>query len=86
MSPSKMFTRKRYKEVLKNINLSKEQTTLLRDVLEEMMAYAQRLANVPNVHERTSAYYDGKTDGINAVDRFLRGDMDCHDEFENESD
>ncbi len=77
-----MFTRNEYETKLAEICLSKEQVKKLRDVLDEMMAYASRLSNTQGAHERTVAYYDGKVGGINAVDRFLRGDMDAHDEFE----
>ena len=70
-----MFKREEYPKRLGDIGLTKEQIDKLRAVLEEMMAAAAR---------RNSDYWDGKTDGINAVDRFLRGDMDAHDEFEDE--
>ncbi len=79
-----MFKRSEYHTRLAEIGLEKAQVEKLRRVLDDMMGYAARLSNTPNAAERISAYYDGKADGINAVDRFLRGDMDAHDEFEGE--
>lgn len=87
-----MFKRSEYAKRLADVGLTKEQTTKLRDVLEEMMTYASRMSNKAHANPFTDQadyverYYSGKADGINAVDRFLRGDMDAHDEFEDESD
>lgn len=78
-----MFTRKEYPNRLESLNLSKEQVQGLRAILVEMAAYAARIANNASDNVRADYFY-GKSDGINAVDRFLRGDMDAHDEFEDE--
>ncbi len=43
-----------------------------------------RLHPLTEAEERLHSYFEGKTDGLNAVDRFLRGDMDAHDEFDKE--
>ncbi len=81
-----MFKREEYKARLADVGLTKEQTSKLRAVLEEMMAKASRTANAyhspTHSEQQTIAYFQGKADGINAVDRFVRGDMDAHDEFE----
>jgi len=87
-----MFTRKEYPARLKAIGLSTEQVKLLRDVLEEMMTLASRQANKVKYSsdsvgaDRFVTFMEGKSIGINAVDRFLRGDMDAHDEFGKEND
>ena len=93
-----MFKRSEYQQRLADIGLTEVQTEKLRAVLEEMMTPAARKANqlkeyvrkcaehpfLGDREDQLSHYYQGKTDGINAVDRFLRGDMDAHDEFEAE--
>ncbi len=83
-----MFTREEYPKRLQEIGLTKEQTEKLQLVLEEMMMSAARNGN--RVKYSTSSngpfvsYMEGKSAGINAVYRFLGGEMDAHDEFEDE--
>lgn len=79
-----MFTREQYPKILSDLNLSSKQKAGLRSVLEQMMTYAKRTAEkADNVGDDSdNQYYCGKVDGLNAIDRFLRGDMDAHDEFE----
>lgn len=91
-----MFTAEEYPARLAAIGLSKKQSMLLRAVLEEMLVPPHRRANrisedirlyhddsvvIEELKQRVH-YYEGKADGINAVDRFLRGEMNCRDEFE----
>ncbi len=88
-----MFKREEYQERLKEIGLTSEQIEKLRDVLEEMMNHASRTANkiaypggkTVELSRQESLFvtlYEGKAAGINAVYRFLSGDMDAHDEFD----
>lgn len=79
-----MFTREEYPQRLADIGLTKEQIDKLNAVLEEMMAVPSRTANKLDgeAYPRLQRYFYGKADGINAVYRFLNGDMDAHDEFE----
>lgn len=93
-----MFKRSEYQKRFNDIGLTVKQTDLLRDVLEEMMVRAGRKANELDAYVRKCVdhpflgdledqqvhYYRGKADGINAIDRFIRGDMDAHDEFDEE--
>lgn len=80
-----MFKRSEYKQRLAEIGLTKAQTKKLRAVLEEMMTSASRTAHKAEFAGSDQSYYfHGKADGINAVYRFLSGDMDAHDEFEEE--
>ena len=91
-----MFTREQYPQRFLDLGLSESQIEGLRAVLDEMMTYASQMANTceqellksrgPTNHthklERDRTYYEGKADGFNAFDRFLRGDLDAHDEFD----
>ena len=90
-----MFKRDEYPQRLAEIGLTKDQTKKLRAVLEEMMTYAARKGNnvkytdrgrrkLTDQEDRFVQYCEGRSDGINSVDRFLRGDMDAHDEFPDE--
>lgn len=92
-----MFKREEYPQRLAEIGLTEEQTKKLRAVLDEMMTYAARQGNnvkytdrglrkLTPQDERFVQYCEGKSAGINSVDRFLRGDMDAHDEFPEEGD
>jgi hypothetical protein len=77
-----MFTRDEYPQRLAECNLTLGQVEKLRAVLDEMMTMARRIANTPGLDGRIEYYYNGKADGINAFDRFLRGNMQAHDEFD----
>ncbi len=81
-----MFKREEYKQRLAEIGLTKTQTKKLRLVLEEMMTSARGRANRVTSGLVMYSYFDGKADGINAVDRFIRGDLDAHDEFTESDD
>lgn len=78
--------RSQYPQNLRSISLSREQIAMLRDVISDLSTYAQKLSNIAESYNRqdVSSYYAGKADGLNALDRFLRGDMLDHDEFEDE--
>ena len=67
-----MFTREEYPSRLREIGLTERQIEMLRAVIHEMQIRNGQFLN---------DYWFGKIDGLNAVDRFLRGDMDAHDEF-----
>lgn len=74
--------RSEYKKILKEIGLSKEQTEKIRAVIEDLMTRAERQSNDSEGYSWW--FFGGKTSGLNTMDRFFRGDMDCHDEFDKE--
>jgi hypothetical protein len=88
-----MFKRNEYAVLLEDIGLSNKQTSKLRNVLAMMMNHANRTADKVAYPEGKGreltrqealfvAHYEGKASGIDAIDRFLRGDMNAHDELE----
>lgn len=77
-----MFKRTEYPNVLKSIKLTEEQTAKILDIIEQMLDRANRQVQTSGLDARN--YFRAKIDGLNAIHRFFRGDMNAHDEFEEE--
>jgi len=69
------LTTKEYQQKLKDLNLSKDQQEILKEVLESLMAHYSRRGSHDN------PYFDGTVSGVNSVHRFITNQIDCNDEF-----
>lgn len=64
--------RKEYQGILKNCSLTAEQVQAMGDVIDGSFPGGR------------GEFIDGWTEGMNSVYRFIGGDMESHDEFEDE--